>query len=203
MLKQIKNRNRFLIFLLLPIFLGWMRETEAVDYYHQDPIADLAPVSILPGLPDLAGMVERVKPCVVNISTTKKVKQQPLPRFRSPLGKRDPFFEDFFERFYGGPTKRERKSLGSGFVINEKGHILTNRHVIAGADVVTVRTSKDKKLEAKVIGEDDKTDIAVLKVKTNGLPYCSLGNSEALRVGEWVVALGNPFGLESTVTASV
>lgn len=188
--------------LLLAVPFDFARDVSAVDYYHQEGTPDIQPSALVEGLPNFTGMIKRIKPCVVNVSTTKKVQRPRTPRFQSPFG-RDPFFDDFFERFYGGPMGRERKSLGSGFLINDKGHVLTNRHVIAGADVVSVRTSSDKKLEAKVVGEDDKTDIAILKVKAKDLSYCTLGNSDKLQIGEWVIALGNPFGLESTVTAGI
>lgn len=174
----------------------------AVEYYYQEGLPPIEPVGLLDSLPDLKSVVKRGKPCVINISTKKMITQR-LPQFRSPFRGRDPFFDDFFERFFDTPRQREQKSLGSGFIINEDGHALTNRHVIAGADEINIVTSKGKKYEAKLVGEDDKTDIAVLKVKAGKLPFCPLGDSEKLEVGEWVLAMGNPFGLESTVTAGI
>ena len=182
--------------------LDLTESVDAVEYYHQDEMPDLVPASVAT-LPDLTSVVAKVNSCVINIGTKHKARPR-RPQFRSPFPGRDPSFDEFFERFFeGGPMQRDQQSLGSGFVINEKGHILTNRHVIAGADEITVLTSKDKKFTATVVGEDDKTDIAVLKVDAKGLAYCTLGNSELLKVGEWVMAMGNPFGLESTVTVGI
>lgn len=178
-------------------------KAEAVELYHQAEVVPTQSVLFESELPRLTNTVKEIRPCVVNISTTRKAKLS-APRFQSPFS-RDPFFDEFFERFFNGPMEREQKSLGSGFVINEKGHILTNRHVIAGADEVMVYPSKGKKFEATIVGEDDKTDIAVLKVesKEKVLPFCQLGDSDQVQVGEWVLAMGNPFGLESTVTVGI
>jgi serine protease Do len=184
------------------VSIDMTESVDAVEYYYHDDAPLVAPAAMM-GLPDLTKIVEKVNTCVINIGTKKKAAQR-RPYFRSPMPGRDPFFDDFFERFFeGGPMPREQQSLGSGFVINEQGHILTNRHVIAGADEITILTSKDKKFNATVVGEDEKTDIAVLKIEASGLPYCTLGNSASLKVGEWVIAMGNPFGLDSTVTVGV
>ncbi|MBI2341149.1 MAG: trypsin-like peptidase domain-containing protein, partial [Deltaproteobacteria bacterium] len=100
--------------------------------------------------------------------------------------------------------QREQHSLGSGFVINEKGLILTNNHVVADADEINVQFSNEKKYPAKIVGTDAKTDIAVIKVSADkDLPYVQLGDSDKLEIGDWVVAVGNPFGLDHTVTAGI
>jgi serine protease Do len=155
-----------------------------------------------------ADLAEKLKPAVVNISTTKTVKGGAL---RSPFGQGSPFDrnfggEDFFERFFGDIPQRQfkQKSLGSGFIISHDGYIFTNNHVVEQADKILVKLSDGKEYEAKVIGRDAKTDIALIKIKPNeSLPVVETGDSDKLRVGEWVMAIGNPFGLEQTVTAGI
>lgn len=156
-----------------------------------------------------ADLTERVKPAVVNISTTKVVK--PGGRQQgSPFGDEffDKFFggDEFFRRFFGDIPQREfkQRSLGSGFLITKDGYIFTNNHVIEKADKIKVKLSSGKEYDAKVIGRDAKTDIALIKIKAAGnLPVVEFGDSDRLRVGEWVIAIGNPFGLEQTVTAGI
>jgi serine protease Do len=155
-----------------------------------------------------ADLAEKLKPSVVNISTTKTVRGG---GFRSPFGQGSPFDrnfggDDFFERFFGDIPQRQfkQKSLGSGFIISHDGYIFTNNHVVEQADKILVKLSDGKEYEAKVIGKDAKTDIALIKIKTNdSLPVAETGDSEKLRVGDWVLAIGNPFGLEQTVTAGI
>ncbi|RMG59707.1 MAG: DegQ family serine endoprotease [Deltaproteobacteria bacterium] len=156
-----------------------------------------------PGLPmSIPELVKKVKPAVVNISTTQIIKFR-RPQFRSPFG-RDPF-EEFFEEFFGRlPREQKRRSLGSGFIVTEDGYILTNNHVVERADEITVRLYDETEYEAEVVGTDPKTDIALIKIDADRkLPHVKLGDSDALEVGEWVVAIGNPFGLEHTVTAGI
>lgn len=151
-----------------------------------------------------ADLAERVQASVVNISTTKKMRQPqfmtPFPRF----GPRDPF-DDFFEKFFEGmPAERTQKSLGSGFIVSKDGAILTNNHVVSQADEIQVGLSDGRKFKAKVIGRDERTDIAVIKIEGDGdLPVAQLGDSDKIRPGDWVMAIGNPFGLEHTVTVGV
>jgi serine protease Do len=155
-----------------------------------------------------ADLAEKLKPSVVNISTTKTVRSG---GFRSPFGQGSPFDrnfggDDFFERFFGDMPQRQfkQKSLGSGFIISHDGYIFTNNHVVEQADKILVKLSDGKEYEAKVIGKDAKTDIALIKIKPNdSLPVAETGDSEKLRVGDWVLAIGNPFGLEQTVTAGI
>ena len=155
-----------------------------------------------------ADLAEKLKPSVVNISTTKTVRSGVL---RSPFGQGTPFNrnfggDDFFERFFGDMPQRQfkQKSLGSGFIISHDGYIFTNNHVVEQADKILVKLSDGKEYEAKVIGKDAKTDIALIKIKANdSLPVAETGDSEKLRVGDWVLAIGNPFGLEQTVTAGI
>lgn len=156
-------------------------------------------------LPNFADLAEQQSKVVVNISTTQTVRQRATPFF--------PFDDDdvpeIFRRFmppHGAPSaprESERHSLGSGFIISEDGYILTNAHVIDSADEVTVRLNDGKEFQAKIVGADKRTDVALIKVDAKGLPTAILGNPEKLRVGEWVAAIGSPFGLESTVTAGI
>lgn len=159
--------------------------------------------------PSFAELAQAVSPAVVNISTTKKVRggNRVFDFFMGPRDRRSPM-DDFFERFFGGdlPPQREYKqrSLGSGFIIDGEGHILTNNHVVEDADEIKVILKDHKEFEAKVIGRDPKTDLALIKIKSGkGLQPIRLGNSDELRVGDWVMAIGNPFGLEHTVTAGI
>lgn len=151
-----------------------------------------------------ADLAEEVGSAVVNVSTTKKMRsphmRRPFPRF----GPRDPF-DDFFDKFFEGmPRQREQHSLGSGFIVSKDGTILTNSHVVSQSDEVQVELSDGRKFKAEIMGMDERTDIAVIKIKGNGeLPTVKLGNSDKMRSGDWVMAIGNPFGLEQTVTVGV
>jgi serine protease Do len=157
-------------------------------------------------LPSLAPLAQQVMPAVVNINTTKnlpaRTQRRQYPRGQDPF---EQFFgEDFWERFGGrrGPSKQ--RSLGSGFVIDESGYIVTNRHVVEGADDIDVQFSSGKQYKAKLVGEDAKTDVALLKIKPDAkIPSVPLGDSDKLQVGDWVLAVGNPFGLSHTVTAGI
>lgn len=160
-------------------------------------------------LPSLASVAKEARPAVVNISTTQKVERRrrmrpfPMPG-PGPFGEEDPF-EEFFRRFFGDqPPLGPQRSLGSGFIISKDGYIITNNHVIGNADQITVRLSDKEEYDAKVIGTDDKTDIALIKINAkHPLPSVPLGKSADLQVGDWVIAIGNPFGLEETVTAGI
>ncbi|MFQ5645396.1 MAG: DegQ family serine endoprotease [bacterium] len=155
-------------------------------------------------------LAERLNPAVVNISTTKTVKRNPHHRgFGSPFSRRNPYsspFDEFFDRFFGGIPRRKfkQKSLGSGFIINTDGYIITNNHVVTDVDEVKVTLNDQREFTAKVIGTDAKLDIGLIKIKSwKSLPTAILGDSDRLRVGEWVMAIGNPFGLDHTVTTGI
>jgi serine protease Do len=154
--------------------------------------------------PSLIELVKELKPTVVNISTTKVVRS-PLDDFFRGRDFPDFFGDDFFKRFFGDqPREFRQKSLGSGFIIDKEGYILTNHHVIEKAEEIKVKLSDTKEYNAEVIGQDPKTDLALIKIKAAGdLPVVRMGDSDKLEVGEWVVAIGNPFGLEQTVTAGI
>jgi serine protease Do len=167
---------------------------------HAVEDSSTASKTVAAGFPLLTDMVKHVKPAVVNISTTHVVRVRPMMSMRNP---RDPF-DDFFGQYFGAPQEYSQNSLGSGVIINRDGTILTNNHVVQNADEILVRLSDGRKLQAKVVGSDPKTDVAVIKIVTAGdYPTAPLGNSERLEVGEWVLAVGNPFGLGQTVTAGI
>lgn len=150
------------------------------------------------GLPDFTDLVEKQGPAVVNISTT----QHDIQSFPG-LPEGDPFFE-FFRRFGPQvPQERESHSLGSGFILSSDGYIMTNAHVVDHADKITVRLTDKREFTAKVIGADKRTDVALLKIKAANLPKVVIGNPDRLKVGEWVVAIGSPFGFDSSVTAGI
>ena len=157
-------------------------------------------------------LAKRVKPGVVNISTTKVVKGggRVFRHFSPPSRERDPFKdffgEDFFDRFFGEAPQKDfvQRSLGSGFIIDREGYIITNNHVVEGASEIRVRLSTDKEFEADLVGRDSKTDLALIKIKSfQDLPVEELGDSDKLEIGEWVMAIGNPFGLAQTVTVGI
>jgi serine protease Do len=159
-------------------------------------------------LPDFVSLAKKMRPVVVNISTTQLSESRGGQEFGSPFGGDDDPFNDFWRRFFGGPMPRgpqRQRSLGSGFVIDSDGFILTNNHVVENAQKIVVKLAgDDQDYEAKVVGRDPKTDIAIIKInaKTN-LTAASLGDSDHLEVGEWVVAIGNPFGLDGSVTSGI
>ena len=193
----------------LTIRMDWNSRARAVEFFKEGETPPVTSPSVQPvafsggGLPSLSDLAQKVGPTVVNISTTKKVKKQ-IPGGLQRFG-RDPAFDDFFDKFFEGqgPAERPQKSLGSGFIINNDGYILTNYHVIEGADEIQVQLTDKKKFEGKVVGGDPKTDIAVIKINTKDVAYAPLGDSDQLRVGDWVMAVGNPFGLDHTVTAGI
>ena len=148
-------------------------------------------------VPTLAPIVKRVAPAVVNISTSGHVTIQQNPFFN------DPFFQQFFG-MQGMPMQQQFQALGSGVIVDARhGYILTNNHVIAHADKITVTLYDKRSFPAKVVGRDPDTDLAVLQIKANDLTQIPLGNSAALQVGDFVIAIGNPFGLSHTVTAGI
>ncbi|MEM7567036.1 MAG: Do family serine endopeptidase [Pseudomonadota bacterium] len=152
-------------------------------------------------------IAEQSLDAVVNISTTQLVERRSRERPRVEVPEGSPFedlFEDFFERDEDTPQSRNVNSLGSGFVIDPAGIVITNNHVIADADTILVNFTDGSELEATVLGVDSKTDLAVLKVEPEApLPFVEFGASDGLRIGEWVLAIGNPFGLGGTVTAGI
>ena len=183
--------------------LDWLAPSRAVNLIGESSNSD-SRVGVQ--LPDFVVLAKKMKPIVVNVSTTQVSEAQGPQEFGNPFGEDDPF-NDFWRRFFGGPVPRgpqRQRSLGSGFIIDADGSILTNNHVVENAQKIVVKLADDQEYEAKVIGRDPKTDIAIIRInaKTN-LTAASLGDSDRLEVGEWVVAIGNPFGLDSTVTSGI
>ncbi len=170
------------------------------------------------GLPDFTKLVEQNSPAVVNISTRQKVGQSLSREMLQmlPEGMEGTPWNDLFKRFFndrgprnspedegGGEEDREGQSLGSGFIIDHDGYVLTNNHVVDKADAVLVRLSDRREFEAKVVGVDPQTDIALLKIDADHLPVVKIGDSTKLKVGEWVMAIGTPFGFDHSVSAGV
>ncbi|MDD2852553.1 MAG: Do family serine endopeptidase [Desulfuromonadaceae bacterium] len=158
--------------------------------------------------PDFVALAKKVNPTVVNIRTAKNIKpKQHLRRQQqqNPFG--DNFFDNFFNRYFDElPQQRPHReqSLGTGFIISADGYILTNFHVVSGADEVMVKLSDGREVKGELKGADEKVDLALIKINEKGsLPFAELGDSDALEVGEWVMAIGNPFGLSHTVTAGI
>jgi len=165
----------------------------------------LFPLQSVAQLPDFTDLVEKQGPAVVNISTTQGGVRNPLAQQFPNVPEDDPFFE-FFRRFTpnpGAPREFQSQSLGSGFIINADGYILTNAHVVQSADEITVRLTDKREFKAKVIGSDRRTDIALIKIEAGGLPVVKFGDPAKLKVGEWVVAIGSPFGFDNTVTKGI
>lgn len=164
-------------------------------------------------LPDFADLVDQVGPAVVGIRTLERARPSGLP------GNMDEDMQEFFRRFFGQPMpnipntpRRNRpqppeeeqpRGLGSGFILSADGYVMTNAHVVEGADEVIVTLTDKRELKAKTIGIDKRTDVALVKIEATGLPYMKIGDVSKLRVGEWVLAIGSPFGLESSVTAGI
>lgn len=163
-------------------------------------------------LPDFTPLVEEASPAVVNISTRQKLPQRGAggAQVMPDLEGLPPMLREFFERNMPpaprnpqGGRQREAQSLGSGFIISKDGYVLTNNHVVAGADEIIVRLSDRSELEAKLIGADPRTDVALLKVEGKDLPIVKIGKSDELKVGSWVLAIGSPFGFDHSVTAGI
>ncbi|MFN3566059.1 MAG: DegQ family serine endoprotease [Burkholderiaceae bacterium] len=165
-------------------------------------------------LPDFTTLVERAGPAVVNIRTIARVGAQALQQFPD-LDESDPFYE-FFRRFFPQPGPQQPRppraprgerevprGLGSGFIISSDGYVMTNHHVVEGADEIIVTLPDKREFKAKLVGSDRRTDVALVKIDATGLPTVPIGDPAKLKVGEWVIAIGSPFGLDNTVTAGI
>jgi len=177
----------------------------------------VAAAATVNGLPDFSDMVEKVGPAVVNIRTTEKVKVEPgMP------GGEDEEMQEFFRRFFGVPMPRQQtptprgrtpapqqeeqmvpRGVGSGFILSADGYVMTNAHVVEGASEVYVTLTDKREFKARIIGVDKRTDVALVKIEGSNLPSLTIGDSDKVRAGEWVVAIGSPFGLANTVTAGI
>src|SRR6185436_18288255 len=163
------------------------------------------------GLPDFTELVEKVGPAVVNIRTTERGRTA-----RGGSGnEQDDEMAELFRRFFGQPNRPnprnpqqpdgepQQRGVGSGFILNADGYVMTNAHVVEGADEVIVTLADKREFKAKTIGADKRSDVALVKIEASGLPTVRIGDASKLKVGEWVIAIGSPFGLESTVTAGI
>lgn len=184
---------------IVPVVIPGFYQIQAANIQSSD-------VRLIPE--SFSSLSEMVSPAVVNIRAVKTIKGggRVFRHFsRNPFGKDDPM-EDFFEKFFGEKPQQEfkQRSLGSGFIIDREGYIVTNNHVIENADRIKVKLNNGKEFDAEIIGRDPNTDLALIKIKpANHLPVVKMGDSDALKVGEWVIAIGSPFGLEHTVTAGI
>ncbi len=196
-------RNCYISLLVLLLFTlaSCGRDKEKNVFYEtgkvDSPVKDV-PKDILATQQAFVNLVKVVTPAVVNISTVSKKKVV------QPLFEISPFFGDFFEEAPSRPRYRKESSLGSGFIINRDGYIITNDHVVRDAESIQVKLSNEKIYDAKFVGSDPKSDIAVIRINAKEpLPVAVLGDSDKLQVGQWAVAIGNPFGLDRTVTVGV
>jgi len=180
----------FLITLFWPGILQRQGSVEVREVAENQAGTVSGPVSYAAG-------VDRAAPAVVNINTAKVVTVQPNPLFN------DPIFRQFFGRDLSSPRKRVETSLGSGVIFSDQGYILTNHHVISGADAIQVFLRDGRSAPAKVVGSDPETDLAVLKIDLKNLPVITLGHSERVRVGDVALAIGNPYGVGQTVTMGI
>jgi len=181
------------------------------------PVPVQAPDSLVRGLPDFTGLVETVGPAVVNIRTN--IKPKAVGPDTSLQAQMQQLIEEYIRRHGGRGSKggnpgggndapddddqAEQGYIGSGFLLSPDGYVMTNAHVVEGADEVTVTLTDKREFKAKIIGSDQRTDVALIKIDATGLPFVKIGNVDRLKVGEWVIAIGSPFGLESTVTAGI
>jgi len=206
--------------LALVVFVGWLA---GFGVHGGGGVIATAQAASVAGLPDFADLVAKTGPAVVNIRTTERVMPgQALP------GSDDEQMQEFFRRFFGIPVPRQDqpehkqapkpgqkqqdqkqqgeevpRGVGSGFIISADGYVLTNAHVVEGADEVYVTLTDKREFKAKIVGVDKRSDVAVVKIDGNNLPVLTIGDPNKLRVGEWVIAIGSPFGLDNTVTAGI
>jgi serine protease Do len=193
-------------------FAGVVLAASLVSLMPFTPVAAQANAAVR-GLPDFTELVEQVGPSVVNIRTTEKLRGN-----SNPGGSSDEEMQEFFRRFFGvpmpnGPRQAPRpnrpqedeqpRGVGSGFILTSDGFIMTNAHVVDGADEVIVTLTDKREFKARLIGADKRTDVAVVKIDATGLPAVKIGDVSRLKVGEWVMAIGSPFGLENSVTAGI
>ncbi len=184
---NVKKTKISLLLMIMAVFLAW----------SQGAVAALPLMTDGDGRPTLAPMLKQVTPAVVNISTRSHVRIQQNPLFN------DPFFRRFFN-IPDVPREQERQSLGSGVIVDaRRGYILTNNHVIRDADEITVTLHDKRQFEARVVGKDPATDLAVIRIDAKDLRELEMADSDTLEVGDFVVAIGNPFGLEQTVTSGI
>lgn len=208
-MKTRKNINAIFIALLLAgalaigIGFGTAPVSKAGEPVMTPPSSVLAGAAMVPG--NFSDIADQVRAGVVNIQVSQKVSNAEFPNFReNPFRGRNPFGEFFGPFGNGNPSERKQQGVGSGCIISKEGYILTNNHVLEDADQIKVKLADGKELDGRIIGRDPKTDLALVKIDgASDLKPLKLGDSDALKVGNWVVAVGSPFGLEQTVTAGI
>jgi Do/DeqQ family serine protease len=196
-----RNCHILLVVLMLISLTACGRDKDKNVFYEtgkvESPVKDV-PKDILATQQAFTTLVKVVTPAVVNISTVSKKK------VTQPFFELSPFFGEFFEEAPSRPRYRKESSLGSGFIINRDGYIITNDHVVRDAESIQVKLSNEKVYDAKIVGSDPKSDLAVIRISAKEpLPVAVLGDSDKLQVGQWAIAIGNPFGLDRTVTVGV
>jgi len=197
--------RRALLAALFPIVIAGCSPPSGISSAQADNRAQAAMVASARALPDFSALAEQQGATVVNIATTQKIRTAAmLPPGMDP---NDPMAE-LFRRFQGqqgrqGPQAPPSHAIGSGFIVSSDGYVLTNTHVVKDAVEVTVKLTDGREFQAKVIGSDSKTDVALIKIDATGLPVVRIGDSAKTRVGEWVAAMGSPFGFENTITAGI
>ncbi|AFM25054.1 trypsin-like peptidase domain-containing protein [Desulfomonile tiedjei] len=207
---MLSNTRSFLTPIMLPIvmavvfliFLPSIQPKAGAQTVNRNGLRDLQEA--------FRTVVKAAKPAVVNVSAVRNVASNQLDSSLDPFFEnhpfRDLFKDELFRRFFGTPNpgkQYRQQGMASGFIFDPRGYILTNRHVIGSADQIVVTLESDKKYKARVIGADSKTDVAVIKIDGRGFPSAQLGDSRTLQVGDWVLAIGNPFGLMKTVTSGI
>ena len=201
-----------LLFISLGVYLsrtlGLGGRTGGPGGTETPPVLAVPTASLAPGADEnpFIRVAEMATPAVVNISTVSTLRRGPSPLMKQ-FGN-DPRFREFFDRFFEGSPERRRQtnSLGTGLIFDKAGRVLTNNHVIKDADQITIKLASKHEYKAKVVGSDPKTDVAVLQIQgapAQGLPVVPLGDSDRLRVGQWAIAIGNPFGLEHSLAVGV
>jgi serine protease Do len=203
-----KGIAKFIRINLIFMTIAIVGSITAIDNHFIEAIAEAKTTEYFDAPASFNQLAEMVSPAVVNIRTVKTIKGGgPVFRQfqRDPWEKNSPF-KEFFERYFGEDFQREFKqpSLGSGFIFDKEGFVVTNNHVIEDADQIKVKLKDDREFDARIVGRDPNTDLALLKIESGeNLPVVKLGDSDALKVGQWVIAIGSPFGLEHTVTAGI
>ncbi len=212
LLRNIPLRNAFLVAMTATATSAVLLSTDLAAQTAPPPTAPAAAPApqMVTGLPDFTHLVDQVGPAVVNVTANLGAGQGDQPAMDD-----EEEMPEFFKRFFGpgmpmpqmppggGGGQERGVSMGTGFIISNDGYVLTNHHVVDGADEVTVRLSDRREYKAKVVGSDEQSDVALLKIAATNLPFLRMGDSRTLRPGQWVVAIGSPFGLDHSVTAGI
>ncbi|MBP6299263.1 MAG: Do family serine endopeptidase [Arenimonas sp.] len=206
-MQSISNAPRFLLgfFSCVVLVACWQQTQQPVQAQTTSATTSTVPIA----LPDFSALVERTSPAVVSVEATMGSTNASKELGQNP--NQDEQMQEFFKRYFGQPgpgspapqKPRQGTSFGSGFIISTDGYVLTNHHVIEGSDKVVIHLADRREIVAEVIGSDASTDVAVLKIKATNLPVLTIGNSQIVKPGQWVVAIGSPFGFDHSVTAGI